>query len=211
MNSKYTKEVFVSALNQLLKTKHIDKIRVEEICRECGLSKKTFYYHFGSKYELLTYLYNKYVTDELKEFGYEDYFSRLGKGDEQLNDISNENSAEILQRLVYLWSGAHADINKNMSSSEDYQAFQPVWRRESLNGKKQLLSQRLEKEGRKLQERELNLAVAVLNTIAEFYYADWTKRYGAVVPKEEAEYYVSIMNRMLDYWVSQGDDKGRHV
>ncbi len=147
MNSKYTKEVFVSALNQLLKTKHIDKIRVEEICRECGLSKKTFYYHFGSKYELLTYLYNKYVTDELKEFGYEDYFSRLGKGDEQLNDISNENSAEILQRLVYLWSGAHADINKNMSSSEDYQAFQPVWRRESLNGKKQLLIQRLEKEG----------------------------------------------------------------
>lgn len=204
MNSKYTKEVFISALEHLLKTKHIDKIRVEEICRECGLNKKTFYYHFESKYDLATYLYNQYVTDELKEFGYEDYFSQLAKGDERLNDLPDKDSAEILQRLVNLWSGIHSDINRNLVLSEDYHSPLSTWQRESLNGKRNLLLQRLEAAGRRLEERELDLATILLNTTSEFYYENWTKKYGAAVPREEAEHYTHIMNSLLEYWVGQG-------
>lgn len=44
MNRNHTKEIFISALERLLKTKHIDKIRVQEICEECGLNKKNFPY-----------------------------------------------------------------------------------------------------------------------------------------------------------------------
>ena len=47
-----TKEALVASLVELAGQKPFDKITVEEIARNCGVSKRMFYNHFADKYEL---------------------------------------------------------------------------------------------------------------------------------------------------------------
>lgn len=42
---------------KLFKEEGYDKISVNEICKACGITKTTFYYHFKSKDELLNHFY----------------------------------------------------------------------------------------------------------------------------------------------------------
>jgi AcrR family transcriptional regulator len=52
-----TKAMFAEALEYLLKTKPLNKIRVLDLCRECGATPPTFYYHFHDKYDLVAWIY----------------------------------------------------------------------------------------------------------------------------------------------------------
>ena len=52
-DSSITKNALAMALKQLMKTQGFDKISVSEICKECGMNRKSFYYHFRDKYDLV--------------------------------------------------------------------------------------------------------------------------------------------------------------
>lgn len=48
-----TKIMFAEQLETMLKTMPLDKIRIVDLCQQCGAAPPTFYYHFHDKYELV--------------------------------------------------------------------------------------------------------------------------------------------------------------
>ena len=56
-DSNITKQALAFALKDLLKTTPLEKITVAQICETCGINRKSFYYHFKDKYDLVNWIY----------------------------------------------------------------------------------------------------------------------------------------------------------
>lgn len=56
-DSNITKRALSQALKELMKTHSIEKISVGNICEKCGLNRKSFYYHFKDKYDLINWIF----------------------------------------------------------------------------------------------------------------------------------------------------------
>jgi len=53
ITSLNTKKLFAEALKKIILQKSFSKVTVSELIRECGVNRKTFYYHFSDVYDLL--------------------------------------------------------------------------------------------------------------------------------------------------------------
>lgn len=51
--SEITKRALESALKDLLREKHLDKITIQDLTQACGISRSAFYYHFQDIYSLV--------------------------------------------------------------------------------------------------------------------------------------------------------------
>ncbi len=81
-----TKRALGASLKNLMNTKPFHKISVGEICAQCGMNRKSFYYHFQDKYDLLNWVfYSEFMQllgpdepDDLWRYLYRmcDYFSQ---------------------------------------------------------------------------------------------------------------------------------------
>ena len=61
--SKNTKQALASALKTLMAAHPFEKISVGDICSECGMSRKSFYYHFQDKYDLMNWIfYTEFIS-----------------------------------------------------------------------------------------------------------------------------------------------------
>ena len=60
--SNATKQAFADALRKLLEQKPFAKISVSHICEECGMNRKSFYYHFKDKYDLVNWIFDTEIT-----------------------------------------------------------------------------------------------------------------------------------------------------
>ena len=61
--SAITKKALAQALKELLSVKPLDKISVSGICEQCGMNRKSFYYHFRDKYDLVNWIYyTEFIT-----------------------------------------------------------------------------------------------------------------------------------------------------
>ena len=61
-----TKKALALALKKLLTEKDFDKISIIDICDECNMSRKSFYYHFHDKYELVIWIFKTEFWDRLR-------------------------------------------------------------------------------------------------------------------------------------------------
>lgn len=62
-DSNITKRALASALKELMKTEPFAKISVGDICERCEMNRKSFYYHFKDKYELVNWIYyTEFIT-----------------------------------------------------------------------------------------------------------------------------------------------------
>ena len=52
-----TEHELAKALKEMMATRPIDDISVMEISKKCGVSRKTFYYHYHDMYDLLTQVF----------------------------------------------------------------------------------------------------------------------------------------------------------
>ena len=68
MEKKAADELLFKALSKLLHKKSIDKLSVQEILDESGVSRATFYRHYRDKYDLLNSNYRKILEDTLFRF-----------------------------------------------------------------------------------------------------------------------------------------------
>ena len=57
-DSNITKRALAQALRELLREEPFEKISVSAICEACGMNRKSFYYHFKDKYELVEWIYD---------------------------------------------------------------------------------------------------------------------------------------------------------
>lgn len=65
--STMTKRVLAATFKKLVRTQPFEKVNVSDICDGCGVSRKTFYYHFQDKYELAEWIFNTEFIAALKE------------------------------------------------------------------------------------------------------------------------------------------------
>ena len=68
VTSNNTKKTLADALKNLLERKPLAKITVSDIIRECGLNRKTFYYHFQDIHDLLKWMLNQEAIERIKSF-----------------------------------------------------------------------------------------------------------------------------------------------
>ena len=57
-DSNITKRALASALKELMKTQPFSQVSVSDICKRCEMNRKSFYYHFKDKYDLVNWIYN---------------------------------------------------------------------------------------------------------------------------------------------------------
>ena len=50
--------MFANTMKELMQTTPLHEIRVTEICKLCGSDRKTFYYHFKDKYDLVNWIFD---------------------------------------------------------------------------------------------------------------------------------------------------------
>lgn len=66
--SRLTKQAFADALKKKSKTKPLSKITVTELIQECGLNRKTFYYHFRDINDLIKWSLQLEFAELVKQF-----------------------------------------------------------------------------------------------------------------------------------------------
>lgn len=57
-DSNITKQALVASLRELMKEVQFEKINVAQICESCGMNRKSFYYHFKDKYDLVNWIFD---------------------------------------------------------------------------------------------------------------------------------------------------------
>lgn len=57
-DSNITKRALAAALKNLMLEKPFEKISVGDICEKCEMNRKSFYYHFRDKYDLVNWIYD---------------------------------------------------------------------------------------------------------------------------------------------------------
>lgn len=57
-DSNITKQALAASLKELMQEVPFEKINVAHICEKCGMNRKSFYYHFKDKYELVNWIFD---------------------------------------------------------------------------------------------------------------------------------------------------------
>ncbi len=57
-DSNITKRALANALKECMAEKSFSKISVADICEKCGMNRKSFYYHFRDKYDLVNWIFD---------------------------------------------------------------------------------------------------------------------------------------------------------
>lgn len=65
VGSEITAKIIGDTMKNLMKKKRFEDISVRNITEECGISRKTFYYHFKDKYDVVNWIFKTEVMDEL--------------------------------------------------------------------------------------------------------------------------------------------------
>lgn len=69
-----TKKLLADTLKKIMRSKPFSKITVSEIIQECGVNRKTFYYHFQDIYDLLKWVFDEEAIQVVRHFDLlEDY------------------------------------------------------------------------------------------------------------------------------------------
>lgn len=68
VTSMNTKKSIAEALKRAMVKKPLSKITVSEIIRDCGINRKTFYYHFEDIYALLKWMFEQEAIEIVKNF-----------------------------------------------------------------------------------------------------------------------------------------------
>lgn len=66
-NTRITQTAIANAMKQLMKIKAFNDISVKDIIDQCGVSRKTFYYHFFDKYDVVNWIFKTEVVDSILE------------------------------------------------------------------------------------------------------------------------------------------------
>lgn len=63
-----TKKALAESLKKIMRKKNFSKITVSEIVSDCGVNRKTFYYHFEDIYALLKWMLEAEAIEVVKHF-----------------------------------------------------------------------------------------------------------------------------------------------
>lgn len=105
-NSYITKNALAQSMKELMQVTPMEKINIKDITGKCDLNRKSFYYHFKDKYELVNWIfYTEFVAE--------------------INDNTNADSWDLVEKIcIYLYDNKAFYINalsiKGQNSFSDY-------------------------------------------------------------------------------------------
>lgn len=70
-DSNATKNALAASMKKLMAKKPFEKISVSDICNDCGINRKSFYYHFRDKYDLVNWIFYVGFIEGLDMSSYE--------------------------------------------------------------------------------------------------------------------------------------------
>lgn len=70
-DSNITKKALANALRELMEEEPFDKIQVAHICEKCNMNRKSFYYHFKDKYDLVNWIFDTEIITFIKKISKE--------------------------------------------------------------------------------------------------------------------------------------------
>lgn len=76
-DSNITKRALAQALKQLMSQQPLEKISVGEICALCEMNRKSFYYHFKDKYDLVEWIFESEFIAQIKDIDPTDQWTFL--------------------------------------------------------------------------------------------------------------------------------------
>jgi len=82
-----TNQLIANSIMNLMLTKSIDDISIQDIADNCGITRQTFYNHFKDKYDLVDWIYKTEAVD---------YISLIGKDCSWYDAVINK--LNIIQR-----------------------------------------------------------------------------------------------------------------
>lgn len=160
-DSNITKNALAVSMKKLMEKKPFSKISVGDICEDCGMNRKSFYYHFRDKYDLVNWIF------------YVDFIERM-----DWSSCRNEwDMLEVLcshfyrERLFY----------QNALQVEGQNSFREYFCG-MLRPVLMLLTQNLVEEGRK---KEFYIAFLCEGVLGELVY--WLREGSKITPEEFVE------------------------
>lgn len=82
-DSNITKRALATSLKELMAEQLFDKINVAQICERCNMNRKSFYYHFKDKYDLVNWIFDTEFIELLKHenlsAGYAEHWAFIEK------------------------------------------------------------------------------------------------------------------------------------
>ncbi|WKY44668.1 TetR/AcrR family transcriptional regulator C-terminal domain-containing protein [Eubacteriaceae bacterium ES2] len=134
--SNTTKRALEASLKNLLLIKPLDKITINDIANDCGISRMTFYYHFKDIYDLVEWaciedaskaLDGKKTYDDWQQ-GFLQIFEAVLENKPFIlnvfNSVSREQVETYLYKLTYdLMIGVVEELAQKMSVKESDKAF----------------------------------------------------------------------------------------
>lgn len=61
--SLITKRALAASLKELMMNQPLSKISIGDICENCGMNRKSFYYHFCDKYDLVNWIFDNGLAE----------------------------------------------------------------------------------------------------------------------------------------------------
>lgn len=109
VTSMNTKKLLAASLRKQMEKKPFSKITVSEIVKDCGVNRKTFYYHFEDIYALLKWMLEQDAVQVLHGFSLlQDYrdailfvLDYVKKNQTIINCIYNSVGLDDLRRFFY--------------------------------------------------------------------------------------------------------------
>ena len=77
-DSNITKKALAGALKKLMSEVPFSKISVGDICETCGMSRKSFYYHFKDKYDLVNWIFYTEFIEAIDDSDLQSSYSLFG-------------------------------------------------------------------------------------------------------------------------------------
>ena len=68
-DSNLTKRALAAAMKELMEQMPFSKISVSDIAEQCGMNRKSFYYHFKDKYDLVNWHFEQLAQKSFKQMG----------------------------------------------------------------------------------------------------------------------------------------------
>lgn len=66
-DSSITKKALAASLKSLMTEVPFTKINIADICERCQMNRKSFYYHFRDKYELVNWIFDTEFIEAVKD------------------------------------------------------------------------------------------------------------------------------------------------
>lgn len=131
-DSNRTKRAFAAALKEQMTRTPFARIGVTDLCEGCGMNRKSFYYHFKDKYDLVNWIFDTEFITVMNKEGYtigwdslellSDYFYKNRIFYRKALDVTGQNSfSDHFHDLMFSAISVHLQEIMDMQAMSTFQ------------------------------------------------------------------------------------------